>query len=315
MTAPAPFFHDIALGSPAAYAVWARTSDDVRLRIAIWPEVTAPTVKGTILILPGRTEFVEKYGLVAADLAARGYTSMAIDWRCQGASDRLLDNPLTGHVVRFEDYQKDVAALLEVAQGTDLPRPFYLLAHSMGGPIAFRAMANGLPVKAAVLTAPMWGIKMAPHLRPIAWGLGWAAQTFGFSHLFTPGTRKAAYVGIEPFEGNSLTSDPDIYAYMKRQLAAQPQFGLGGPSLQWLYASLQELRRQAREPAPPFPTLTFLGSDEDVVQPGPIHHRMQNWPQGRLDIIQGGRHEVLMETPAIRAEVFDKIAAHFAAHP
>jgi lysophospholipase len=315
MPSPAPFFHDIALGPASAYALWAQAADGVRLRIAIWPEVTTPSVKGTILLLPGRTEFVEKYGLAAADLAARGYATVAIDLRCQGASDRLLKNPLTGHVVRFDDYQMDVAVLLKVAHAEALPEPYYLLAHSMGGPIAFRAMANGLPVKAAVLTAPMWGIKMAPHLRPVAWGLCWAAQTFGFSHLFTPGTRKAAYVGIEPFEGNSLTSDPDIYAYMKRQLAAQPQFGLGGPSLQWLYASLRELRLQAREAAPAIPTLTFLGTDEDVVLHAPIHQRMKSWPQGRLDIIQGGRHEVLMETPAIRAEVFDKIAAHFAAYP
>lgn len=315
MTTPAPYFHDIAMGSAAAHAVWAQASDGVRLRIAIWPEVTASEPRGTILLLPGRTEFVEKYGLAAADLAARGFATVAIDLRCQGASDRLLDNPLTGHVVRFDDYQMDVAALLDVARAEGMPEPYYLLAHSMGGPIAFRAMVDGLPVKAAALTAPMWGIKMAPHLRPIAWGLCWAAQTFGFSHIFTPGTRKAAYVGIEPFEGNSLTSDPDMYAYMKAQLAAQPQFGLAGPSLQWLYASLKELRRQAREPAPPIPTLTFLGTDEDVVQHPPIHRRMANWPMGRLDIIKGGRHEVLMETPAIRAEVFDKIAAHFAAYP
>jgi lysophospholipase len=60
--------------------------------------------------------------------------------------------------------------------------------------------------------------------------------------------------------------------------------------------------------------VTFLGSDEAVVDAGAIRQRMARWPGGRLEMVAGAQHEVLMETPTIRARAFDQIAAHFDAH-
>ena len=37
-----------------------------------------------MLILPGRTEYVEKFGLVVSDLAATGRGALVVDWRGQG---------------------------------------------------------------------------------------------------------------------------------------------------------------------------------------------------------------------------------------
>ena len=58
-------------------------------------------------------------------------------------------------------------------------------------------------------------------------------------------------------------------------------------------------------PSPPVPMVTFLGSDEAVVDAGAIRQRMARWPGGRLEMVAGAQHEVLMETPTIRARAFD----------
>ena len=92
--------------------------DGVRLRVGLWPKRDA---RGTVLIFPGRTEYVEKYGRAASEFAARGYAVATIDWRGQGLSERLIDDPLTGHVFDFADYQIDVAALTEAAAEAGLP--------------------------------------------------------------------------------------------------------------------------------------------------------------------------------------------------
>jgi len=98
---PAPLFTDVHPGPDTGLAHWIETSDGKKLRVAHW---TVEGAKGTVLLFPGRTEYVEKYGITAAELARRGLAVMAIDWRGQGLADRLLPDPLVGHVETFSDW-------------------------------------------------------------------------------------------------------------------------------------------------------------------------------------------------------------------
>ncbi len=304
----APFFDDIADGPPGGQAVWVRASDGVRIRVGYWPLSGA---KGTVLLYPGRTEYIEKYGRAARDLAARGYATLAVDWRGQGLADRLTDDAMSGHVDLFADYQHDVAAMTSVAQALDVPGPLFLLAHSMGGCIGLRAIMNELPVAACAFSGPMWGIQISAPLRPVAWSLSWAGSGVGLGHLYAPGSGGEPYVLREPFATNKLTNDAEMYRYMIDQTQAHPELGLGGPSLRWLYEALMECRALSHLPSPNLPCLTVAGSDEDVVDPDRIRDRMTGWRGGTLDLVPGGRHEVLMDTAAVRDRLFDNICAHF----
>jgi lysophospholipase len=38
---------------------------------------------------------------------------------------------------------------------------------------------------------------------------------------------------------------------------------------------------------------------------------MARWPNGRLDMVEAGEHEILMESPHIRERVLSEIVAHF----
>ena len=42
-----------------------------------------------------------------------------------------------------------------------------------------------------------------------------------------------------------------------------------------------------------------------------VHDRMNRWPGGALDVLPGAEHEVLMETPALRTRVYDRMNALF----
>lgn len=310
--AEAPLHERLADGPPGGRAFWLRTSDRVRIRIAVWAPEGA---KGTVVLLPGRTEFVEKYGRAATDLAQRGYATLAVDWRGQGLADRALADPLTGHILHFDEYQRDLDAVMGAAVTFGLPDPSYLLSHSMGGAIALRALMRGLPFRATVFSAPMLGIRIAPALRPVALALAGASGAAGLSHHYAPGTAAISYVASAPFAGNVLTTDPEMFAWMKAQLAAVPELALGGPSLGWLNAALTECRRLAARPSPPVPALTILGPAERVVHLPPIYARMRRWPGGRLIEIPGAEHEVIMEGPAIRRAFFDAAVSLFDAHP
>lgn len=311
----APLFHDVADGPTGGQAWWLRTADGPRIRLGHWPCDATQDRRGTVLLFPGRTEYIEKYGRAAADLARRGFDTLTVDWRGQGLADRLLADRRTGHVGRFTDYQKDVAAMVDAARALDLPRPWYLLAHSMGGCIGLRALIEGLPVAACAFTGPMWGIQMAMATRPAAWFVSWTGARLGFGHHLAPGTKAQTYVIAESFDDNALTRDAEMYMYMQRQMTSYPDLALGGPSLRWLNEALVEMAHLARRPAPPLPCQTWLGTGESIVCPDRITARMNGWPGGALVMVPGGEHEVMMDTPQTRAAVFDGVAAHFAAHP
>jgi lysophospholipase len=300
----APLFAQVADGPDDGAGWWLRTRDGVRIRAGLWHREAEA---GTVLLFPGRTEYIEKYGRAAGHFAARGLATLAVDWRGQGLADRLTGDTMSGHVLHFTDYQHDVAALVAAARALDLPRPWHLLAHSMGGCIGLRAVMDGLDVARVAFSGPMWGIRMGAGLRPFAWSLAWSLRHLGLGHLYAPSTGAEHYVLSEPFETNKLTNERAMWDYMARQLEAHPELGIGGPSLRWLHEALLEMRALARRPSPALPCLTVLGSDEDIVDPARIHDRMARWPGGRLEIVPGGRHETLMDTPATQARLFAMI--------
>ncbi|WP_121631580.1 alpha/beta fold hydrolase [Tropicibacter alexandrii] len=301
---PAPFHVDLSEGPADARAYWARTSDGLRVRVAHYPSTGA---RGTVLMFPGRTEYVEKYGRVAADLARAGYHMLAIDWRGQGMADRMLTDARTGHVQVFEDYQKDISAMLGVADWLDLPGKRHMIAHSMGGCIGLRAVMDGLDVASCVFTGPMWGIRIANPVRPAAWAISRAAKSVGLSHLYAPGTSPDSYIVTAPFVDNLLTTDQDSFDYMRRQILAIPELQLGGPSLHWLHEALAETRALSRRPSPDLPCLTFCGTNERIVDVPRISDRMARWPGGRLEMVANGEHEVLMEAPPLRDRLIGQI--------
>ncbi|OWU84361.1 hydrolase [Oceanicola sp. 22II-s10i] len=310
----APFWSDIDDGPAGGKAVWVHTADGVRIRVGAWPLDDAAAARGTVLLFPGRTEYIEKYGRAAGDFAARGYATLAVDWRGQGFGDRMTDNPLQGHVGRFSDYQLDVAGALAAAEMWRLPKPWHLLGHSMGGCIGLRSLYDGMPVASAAFTGPMWGIALSEPTRTIARLLSSAGTRMGLGKLYAPGTVRDAYVMIEPFEGNRLTNDPEMYDYMRRQTIAHPEYALAGPTLGWLHEALKETAEMAQMPAPDYPCITFLGTREKIVDVPAVHRRMESWPNGRLELVETGEHEVMMDTPEVRKALFDTMCAHFDAH-
>jgi len=307
----APLYTDIADGPDGGRAFWVTAGDGCRLRFGVW---AAQSARGTVLLLPGRTEYVEKYGRAAADLAQRGYATVAIDFRGQGLADRALPDRMSGHVADFAEFQLDIAAAMRLIDDLDLPGPRYLMAHSMGGCIGLRALIGELRVQAAAFSSPMWGISMAAWMRPVAQALSTASAWFNLSHRYAPGTGGKTYVLEAPFAGNVLTSDPEMWAYMQRQVAEHPDLALGGPSMGWLRAALAECQALSGLDSPACPAVCSLGLAEKVVDTGPVHLRMARWPGGRLDLYPGAEHEVMMETPAARARFFDAADALFQAH-
>jgi lysophospholipase len=81
-------------------AGWFEGSGGKRLRYAIFKS-DVPVARGTVVLLQGRNECIEKYYETIRHFTGRGLWVATFDWRGQGRSERLVKNPLRGHVRRF----------------------------------------------------------------------------------------------------------------------------------------------------------------------------------------------------------------------
>ena len=289
--------------------MWLRTADGVRLRAGLWAE----GARGTVLLFPGRTEVLEKYGSVAAALAAAGWGVLTLDWRGQGLSDRLGPDPRLGHVRRFAEYQADVAALLAAAEGMGLARPWMGLAHSMGGCIALRALVAPvpLPVAAVAFSAPMWGLPLGRGVRLALRGAGLALRLGRRDGRAVPGERSDFDLSAGRFDDNFLTTDRAQFDRMQAQVRRHPELALGAPTLGWLAAALDEMASLARVPSPGLPAYAGVGGREKIVAAEAVAARMARWPGGRHEVYPGAEHELMMEAPERRRRFLRAACALF----
>jgi lysophospholipase len=299
----APFHPEIADAPAGARGYWLTTADAVRIRAVVW----AGGTRGTAVVFPGRTEFAEKYGRVAGRLVARGLSVVVVDWRGQGMSDRPAIEPMRGHVNDFKEYQRDVEALLDLVQALALPEPRYLFAHSMGGAIGLRTLLERSDFCGAVFSAPMWHLQMKAATRELTARFTQLANLMGLGMRRMPGTKARPTPLAVRFESNALTSDRDTFAWCVAQIDAHPELALGGPSMQWTRAALEEIARLYVAPLPNLPTLVMLGGDETVVATGLIRAQVAKMPRGELVELPGARHELFMERPEVLSELWTRI--------
>lgn len=262
--------------------------------------------RGHVLLLQGRTEFLEKYAGVAAALLSRGLAVAAVDWRGQGGSDRLLADPMIGHVDRFESFHDDLDALVGHPAVAALPGPRLMLAHSMGGCVGLGWLhaRGGGGVQAAIFSAPMLGLAIRPPLGWIAPGLARVLCLLGRRTGYAPGGGPQPYA-LGPFEGNLLTGDAAAFQALGDWLRQHPRAGLGGPSIGWVDAAYRAMRALRARPVP-VPSLFLLGTAEAVVDPSAIR-RAGAAPGASLVLVEGARHECFIETPERQAVVWRAI--------
>ncbi|MCP5089174.1 MAG: alpha/beta hydrolase [Rhodobacteraceae bacterium] len=300
---PAPLFSDISGLPEGGRAFWRVCPDGVRVRVAVWNDGGNETV----LICSGRTEYIEKYGPVVREFLNRGYAVAVVDWRGQGISDRHPKRPQMGHVGQFSDYQQDLAEMIATATECGLPAPTVMVAHSMGGAIGLRALLNGLAVRKAIFSAPMWGIYVQPHLRVLARVVSRTGPKLGFGNRYIPSGDEQNYPEKQPFTGNTLTNDNETYKWIQGQLARHPELGLGSPSCHWYSLAVKECAEIRALSPSPHDCICFLGTEEAIVSTKAVEDVMGRWPNGRLVTIENSQHEVFMEEPHVLKLVWSEI--------
>jgi lysophospholipase len=293
-----------------ASCIAVRAADGIRLRIAEWPATAVP-IQGTVLLLQGRAEFIEKYFETIGHFRARGFDVASFDWRGQGGSERLLRNAKKGHVRRFSDYHLDLDAVFAEMEERASPRPWFVVAHSMGAAIFLARLGRGpVPILRAALMSPMIGF--APNIAPRRAGaIATTLSGFGLGRSFIPGGGPGSIIA-KPFENNRLSTDFVRYERNAAILNAAPDLAVGDPTVGWA-ASASHMMRALSDPNFPrkiaMPLLVLASGHDRVVSTQATERFASRLKTGSAIIIVGARHELLMESDFFRDQALAAIDA------
>jgi lysophospholipase len=295
---------------------WFEGRGGVKLRALLAPALGGGAPRGSVIVCNGRTEFIEKYFEVIRELQVRGFAVFTMDWRGQGLSTRELPNPLKGHFASLDDPVGDLFTALRL-YAPQLPKPHIVLAHSMGGCIALKALqSNKLIMDGAVFCAPMWGIA---NLKGAAEDFAKFMSAIGAGAMFVPGV-ETNWKNEKFSKRNSLTNDPERYARATGLVKAEPRLALAGPTLAWVAAAVEAFETFQQPTALKhlrLPVMVVSAGKESIVENRSHEVVAGQLPNARRIVIDGAKHEIMMEKDELRAQfwaAFDSIADQVSPH-
>ncbi|MCA0433311.1 MAG: alpha/beta hydrolase [Proteobacteria bacterium] len=291
-----------------------RTGDGLTLRAM---KCGSGAGRGTILLMNGRADYLERYFETMRDLVSRGFCVASFDWRGQGGSQRLLDDPMRGHVTSFKYFDEDLRTAMEQLVRAHCPGPYYALAHSTGGHVLLRNIVRDAWFSKCIVTAPLMELNYGAWPRWVARFLSYTFVRGGFSWVRLPGMRRGPMTR-DDFDGNPLTSDRDRWIRDMQTLERTPQLGIGSPTMGWLNAAMESIDRMQSvylPKGPKCPVLMVLAGRDRVVDNTATLGFSKHVPGMSFVMIRDALHEILMERSMIRAEFFAALDSYLDVKP
>lgn len=274
---------------------------NIKISTAQWK--SSPTADRCFVILPGRSEQLEKYAEVVHSLnegELKGeFIYFLMDHRGQGSSQRFMPQIDRGHVDDFDNYAQDVKTFFDEVVSQTYCRDTSLLAHSMGGGIAvdFLQKHPGL-VDRAVLTSPMLKILTKPYPYAVARGIVLGSMAIGRGMQFAVGEKP--FNPNDDFESNRFTGSKVRYDMWMNLFRELPQTQLGGVTNRWVNEIMKGTKKvRARYSQVQIPLRVIKASDERYSEPAEMEKLCRQAAQCEVTTLVG-KHEVLMERDAVR---------------
>jgi alpha-beta hydrolase superfamily lysophospholipase len=190
------------------------TRDGLTLRGREWPLEPA---RGTIVLVHGLGEHVDRYAHVAAFFNARGWRVVGYDHRGHGRSDGAR-----GRLAAGDDLLVDLAAVIDAVRAEHPGGPLVLLGHSLGGLVAARFVAGALapaaawsrPVDALLLSSPVLVTAMKPLQKAMLAVLGPLTPNHAVANGLKP-----EWISRDPAVVAAYRADPLVHDRIAPRLA------------------------------------------------------------------------------------------------
>jgi lysophospholipase len=287
------------------------STDGQHIRFARFPASSVLEPKGTIIFVPGRTEFIEKFIEDVRIWNKLGFAAAAVDLRGQGMSYRPHPDRSKHFVDSFDPHLDDLKTLFEKALINKMPQPFILMGHSAGSHVILRFLKEhpGF-ADAGILIAPMVQVYTGSTPLWFLRFLAWTMQSIGLGAKYIPGHtefkqgrwgwRRKLTHDDERFE------DEDYFIQNK-----DSRLAVGGATYKWVLEAIRscdKLNAPGYAEAITSPVLILQASEDKIVDNAAQNALSARLPHGNLVKIEGAMHEILKETDEHRAAVWRAIA-------
>ena len=311
----------------ASYIDFYKTPDGIAIRYGYWP--SHENKIGIIVLLNGRSEFLEKYKEPIFILNSKGFDVFSLDWRGQGLSQRLLPHHDKGFVYHFDDYLWDLDTGLSQVISPKADKPIVFLAHSMGGHILLRYWLEApdavsrIPgikegktffqkqpdlIYGSILSSPMIDIQTPPFPGWFVKMLSHTMVKIGYGEAYALGNGDYRPED-QRFKGNLLTSDPERFFDHVNAVRNNPELALGGVTYGWLKAafeSISVLKKSVSTPNKKFPLLIAGAENDQIVSIKAQKKVSRIIANSEFKLIFGAKHEILKETDPIQAQFWSE---------
>lgn len=285
--------------------------DGKRLRYAVVDP--AGRTHDTILITPGRREFIEKkHTELGAEFLARGFRLIFVEWRGQGLSSRFFEGGKRqrDHAIDFTQHIDDLNLFYDKIVVPNLVGKLIIHGHSMGGHLLLRWLTerHNTAVAGVFLTAPMLALA-GPVAHASASLLSWSSVKLGYGEDYAP-MQHDFNDEDRAFAGNPLTHDPDRFTIIEKYFSAYPDLTVGGVTWDWMQAAIKSMygaQRRSRLERITMPLLAIVGNEDRVTPPDEIIRYLKMIPKAETVLIPGSRHDVMNEIAPCRDEAWRQI--------
>ncbi|MDX2028012.1 MAG: alpha/beta hydrolase [Alphaproteobacteria bacterium] len=281
------------------------------MRYAVFEPEGSP--RGTVLVLPGRREFIEKkHSELGREFLTRNFRLIIVEWRGQGLSARFLSSAARqrDHIENFQTYLDDLHSFYGAVVRSGLQGPLVVVGHSMGSHLALRAANEGLlpEATAVIVTAPMLALA-SRRVHAFARVLCFIAVKLGRSKNYAPGQHDYG-VQETTFDNNPLTQNPQRFKIMEDYFTAHPNMTVGGVTWGWLrsaLASMHLVQKPSYLERITIPVLALTGGKDRVTPARELSRYLDSMPQADHIILLEARHDLMNELEPIRAEAWKHI--------
>jgi lysophospholipase len=270
------------------------------LRFGFWKSYQNQKM-GTICLLGGRTEYMEKYFQTIRKLNQKGMDVFSFDWRGQGLSTRIIKNRRKGYIRNYKDYVDDLSVFIEKILKKKASEPCIIMGHSMGGHIIIRYLHDHENIfNSAILISPMIDIQTFPVPKSILQRIIRILVKAGYDKVYLPGGDSLMK---NKFKGNALTSDQIRFEKAQKFVIDNPDVAIGGVTLGWLNASFDSINllNQPGYVEKIKTRILIFSADKDRIVCNRAQVRLcKRLPNCRLIKVSGSSHEILQEKDAIQ---------------
>jgi lysophospholipase len=268
--------------------------------------------RGSILFLGGRGDHYEKYLETLDGYARQNWNVTAIDWRGQAMSGRILEDPGIGDIGDFSTWVDDLAIFYSQWRQQHIG-PHVVLAHSMGGHLAIRAVIErAIDPDALVLVAPMLSIHSGGLPLMMTRIVARLMVKLGRGHR---AAWKISEKPLSPLTSRSrmLTHDQARYDDEVAWWSIRPSLKLGPGSWRWVdraVASIYKIHRPGLLESVAVPVFIAATTADQLVSTDQIIADAKRLPNAELLLFgKEAAHELLRETDAVRGRLLAAIDA------